>query len=81
MSAKTMNKQLEQMRIQRKVAGQWCLYSKYLSEWYVHSKAIDIVHSDGSHGTKYNTEWTIKGRIFLYGELKNHGIIPMIERN
>lgn len=80
MSAKSFNAALQKLHIQRKVGTQWILYSKYLSEGYVHSKPIDIVRADGTHETKYNTEWTPKGRIFLYGELKEHGILPLVER-
>lgn len=79
-SAKNFNKMLADAGIQRKVGGQWILYSAYLSQGYVHSRAIDIVRHDGKHETKYNTEWTAKGRIFLYNTLKKKGIVPAIER-
>ncbi len=79
-SAKSFNKMLADAGIQRKVGGQWILYSAYLSQGYVHSRAIDIVRHDGKHETKYNTEWTAKGRIFLYDTLKKKGIVPAIER-
>lgn len=80
MSAVRMNKELESMRIQHKVRGQWILYGKFLTGGYVHSRAVDIIRSDGRHDVKYNTEWTTKGRIFLYDALKAKGILPLIEQ-
>ena len=80
MSAVRMNKELESMRIQHKVRGQWILYGKFLTGGYVHSRAVDIIRSDGRHDVKYNTEWTTKGRIFLYEALKEKGILPLIEQ-
>ena len=80
MSAIKMNKELESMRIQHKMRGQWILFAQFLKGGYVHSRAVDIVRSDGSHDVKYNTEWTTKGRIFLYESLKAKGILPLIEQ-
>ena len=81
MSAMRLNKELESMRIQHKVRGQWILFAQFLEGGYVHSRAVDIVRSDGRHDVKYNTEWTIKGRIFLYESLKAKGILPLIEQD
>ena len=80
MSAVAFNKQLEKMRIQRKVNGQWILYAPYISEGYIKSKTIDIVRSDGRPDTVMHTEWRQKGRLFLYNKLKEVGILPLIER-
>lgn len=80
MSAIKMNKELESMRIQHKMRGQWILFAQFLKGGYVHSRAVDIIRSDGSHDVKYNTEWTTKGRIFLYEALKAKGILPLIEQ-
>lgn len=80
MSAMRLNKELESMRIQHKVRGQWILFAQFLEGGYVHSRAVEIVRSDGRHDVKYNTEWTTKGRIFLYESLKAKGILPLIEQ-
>ena len=80
MSAMKLNKELEAMKIQHKVRGQWILYGKFITGGYVHSRAVDILRSDGRHDVKYNTEWTTKGRIFLYESLKAKGILPLIEQ-
>lgn len=80
MTAMRLNKELESMRIQHKVRGQWILFAQFLEGGYVHSRAVEIVRSDGRHDVKYNTEWTTKGRIFLYESLKAKGILPLIEQ-
>ena len=80
MSAVKLNKVLEDMKIQYKMRGQWILHAKFKMGGYVHSRAVDIVRSDGRHEVKYNTEWTTKGRIFLYDTLKEKGILPLIEQ-
>lgn len=80
MSAIAMNKELESMRILHKERGQWILYAQFLKGGYVHSRAVDIIRRDGRHDVKYNTEWTTKGRIFLYEALKGKGILPLIEQ-
>lgn len=80
MSAIAMNKELESMRIQHKERGQWILYAQFLKGGYVHSRAVDIIRKDGRHDVKYNTEWTTKGRLFLYEALKGKGILPLIEQ-
>lgn len=80
MSAIAMNKELESMRIQHKERGQWILYAQFLKGGYVHNRAVDIIRRDGRHDVKYNTEWTTKGRLFLYEALKGKGILPLIEQ-
>lgn len=80
MSAKAMNRLLYELRVQHKVGDQWILYAPYLSQGYMHSKAVEITHLDGRKSVKYNSEWTQKGRLFLYETLKKHDILPLIEQ-
>lgn len=80
MSAIAFNKLLERLRIQHKMGTQWILYAQFLENGYVHSKTIEIP-TGGTTLVKMHTEWTQKGRIFLYDQLKQNGIVPLIERN
>ena len=80
MSAIEFNKKLHELKIQYKQSGQWFLYEKYQRCGYTHSKTTEYKRSDGSIGSNLNTEWTQKGRLFLYNKLKDSGIIPVIER-
>lgn len=80
MSAIRLNKTLEELRIQRKVNKQWILYAPYIGQGYVHGKPVDIVRANGMSDIVMHTEWTQKGRLFLYDVLKVHGILPLIEQ-
>lgn len=80
MSAIELNKILHDLKIQYKQSGQWFLYEKYQRCGYTHSKTTEYIRRDGSVGSNLNTEWTQKGRLFLYDKLKEHGIIPTIEK-
>lgn len=80
MSAVKFNKKLNEMRIQHKVNGQWILYSNLMGKGYVHSRTISFTHSDGRPDTRLCSEWTQRGRMFLYDALKEIGILPLIER-
>lgn len=81
MSGKAMNEKLHEFGIIYKLGGQWLLYSKYQAKGYTHSETVNITHSDGRSDVVMNTKWTQKGRLFLYQELKKHGILPVIEQN
>lgn len=80
MSGRAMNKVLADLKIIYQMAGQWLLYSRYQAKGYTHSKSFAFNHADGSPDVKMTTEWTQKGRLFLYQKLKKHGILPMIEQ-
>ena len=81
MTAQAFNKKLHEMGIQHKIGGTWVLYEKYKGEGFVHSKTTEYTKSDNTKGTSVNTEWTQKGRLFLYRKLKEEGIVPLIEKN
>ena len=80
-SAKKLNQILKDLRIQYKVGNQWVLYAKYQNNGYAHSRTINITRSDGRADVVMQTEWTQKGRLFLYEVLKKNGYIPVIERS
>lgn len=84
MTAVNFNKLLHDLRIQYKRSrgkrNVWCLYSKYLGNGYT-----DIVthKSENGYGGMFTSEsmkWTQKGRLFLYNTLKEHGILPEMEK-
>lgn len=80
MSAIAFNRKLNEMHIQRKVNGQWILYSEFMGKGYVHSRTISFRHKDGRPDTRLCTEFTQRGRLFLYDAPKEMGILPLIER-
>lgn len=80
LSAVALNKRLNQLGVQYKVNGQWVLYSKYQGCGYVHSRTIETTRADGRPDVTMQTEWTQRGRLFLYEFLKQNGIVPVIER-
>lgn len=80
MSAIKFNQTLYDLHIQHKVNDQWILYAEHLGQGYVQSKPVTITHTGGYQSVKYNTEWTQKGRIFLYDILKKNNILPLIEK-
>lgn len=80
MSAISMNRLLHDLGIQFKQSGQWMLYQKYAEMGYTKSKTVPIVYRNGEHGNRINTQWTQKGRLFLYELLKKENVLPLIEQ-
>lgn len=79
MSAKKFNIELRNLKIQRKVGGQWILYAPYNTMGYVHSETF-IPECSTTGKVVMVTRWTQRGRLFLYQTLKDNGILPLIER-
>ena len=80
MSARGFNKKLHDLGVQYKTGDQWVLYSKYQGMGYTMSHTHIYQKYDGSSGSSMNTEWTQKGRLFLYDFLKQHNCLPLMER-
>ena len=79
-TAVAFNKKLRELGIQYKEGKDWLLYRRYRGKGYTHTKTFSFQRSDGTPDTETNMEWTQKGRLFLYNKLKEHEILPMIER-
>lgn len=80
MSGTAMNKLLHRMGVQYKQLGQWLLYREHQDKGYTSSIAVPFKHTNGAGGVNMTTRWTQKGRLFIYNLLKEHGILPLIEK-
>ncbi|MDU4787537.1 MAG: phage antirepressor KilAC domain-containing protein [Clostridium sp.] len=80
MSAQELNKILSDEKIQYCQRGQWLLYAKYQDKGYTKSNTVTYKHKNGSIGSKLNTKWTQKGRLFINDILKKNGIIAIMDR-
>ena len=81
MSGSAFNKLLHELKVQFKQGNIWLLYKDHHDKGYTHSKSFDYEDSHGLPQTRMSTEWTQKGRLFLYELLKKNGFLPMIERD
>ena len=80
MSGKGMNQKLHELKVQYTLGSTWLLYSKYQDKGYTSSKTIIYDKNNGTKGSKMYTNWTQKGRLFIYDLLKGENILPLIER-
>ena len=80
MSAKGFNKLLHELGVQYNQSGIWFLYQKYAVYGYTQTKTNPFPRTDGTMDYKPHMYWTQKGRLFLYGFLKEKGILPIIEK-
>lgn len=76
MSAIAFNRMLNAKGLQFPFLDTWLLYAKYQDQGYTHS----YTHSVNHKKAVVQTNWTQKGKLFLYEFLKENGISPMIER-
>ena len=71
-----MNSMLERLKVQHKVGKRWVLNYEYTDKGY--TRPISTTLANGRLVT--HTEWTNKGRLFIYGKLKEIDIVPEYER-
>ncbi|EAE7099197.1 Rha family transcriptional regulator [Listeria welshimeri] len=81
LTAHKLNKILYEEQVQHKVGGQWILYKKHMNLGLTKSETVSIVHSNGRLGTKVNTKWTQKGRLFIHEILEKVGIQAVIDKD
>lgn len=79
-SAKWLNAMLHDLGVQYNQGGVWLLYQKYAELGYTRSKTHTYSGNDGEQHSRLHTYWTQKGRLFIYGLLKENGILPLIEQ-
>ena len=76
LSAVKLNKVLHEKKIQYCVNGQWLLYADYQDKGYIKSVHVRLENNT----SREHSQWTQKGRLFLYEYLKKYGIIPLMEQ-
>ena len=76
MPAVRFNQLLKALGVQYKMAGTWLLYQKYATEGYMQSFTYDLQNGRSA----MQMQWTQKGRLFLYDLLKQHGFVPLCEK-
>ena len=76
MSATELNKLLHRLEVQYKMDGVWLLYKQHSKNGYTKSKT----HLLDNGKTVMNTQWTQKGRLFIYDLLKQEGTLPVMEQ-
>ena len=80
LSGRRLNTILHDEGVQYKVKDQWVLYWQHQDAGYTKSRTVEFTRSHGEKGTKLQTEWTQKGRLFIHGILAKRGIVPFMDR-
>ena len=79
MSAQEMNGWLRCIGVQYKLrCGTWVLYQAYVGNGY--TKSNTFMYDPVNCKTTVHTQWTQKGRRFIYEKLKAYGVLPVCER-
>lgn len=65
-SAVTLNKKLQEMKVQYKQGGTWLLYHKYQDKGYTKTETHTYTDSNGQTRTSMLTVWTEAGRLFIH---------------
>jgi len=79
-SATRMNRYLHSIGVQYKQGNVWLLYQNHAQMGYTSTKTILNEDRDGNMHAFPHTYWTQKGRLFVYEQLKNNEVYPLIER-
>lgn len=79
LSCGAMKHKLSELGVIYKEGDAWLLCDKYQHEGWTLSKVVLKDKTDGTQKAIIHTEWTQKGRLGLYGLLKEHNIFPLIE--
>ena len=78
-SASKMNIYLHEKGVQYKQGNMWLSYQNYAEYGYTCTKTHTYPGNDGTTHSKVHTYWTQKGRLFIYGLMKEDGYLPLIE--
>lgn len=70
MSAVSLNRLLQDKKIQYKQNGTWLLYHKYQDKGFTKTKTHSFTDSNGTTQTSMQTVWTEAGRLFIHGLMK-----------
>lgn len=74
-----LNKKLKDLGVQYRQMGTWLICSKYADKGYTKSTIHIFKDNNGIEHSTLHTNWTQKGRLFIYELLKNNNILPLIE--
>lgn len=79
-SAIELNKVLNDLNVQYKVAGKWCLRQAYRGNGYTENITHYYTRSNGESGSKVQMHWTQTGRKFIHDIIRDNQIIPKSRR-